>query len=112
MGTRDRERQARIRAGLELTTAKKRDLQGSTPCAGCGTPIPERVLRDAHGDPAWCGVLVVTVRDNPAEELVICPACARILKQVMQDETSTPGAGRKRPDLKKLTVLSQKVIGL
>jgi len=104
VGTRDRERKARILAGLELPAAKK----DAVPCSGCGAPIPERVLHDAHGDAAWCGVLVLTVRDNPAGELVICPSCARILKQAVQDETR---ASPKRPDLKKLTAaLSQKLL--
>jgi len=66
MGRRDRERRAaRILAGLELPVAKKRDVQDAVPCSDCGASIPKRVLRAGHGDVAWCGVLVVTARDDP-----------------------------------------------
>jgi len=43
----------------------------AVPCSECGAPIPGRVLREGHRDLAWCGVLVVTVRDNPAQVLKV-----------------------------------------
>ena len=81
MGKRDRERRARIVGGLELPLGKLRDTEDSTPCAGCGIPVPRRVLHDGHRDSTWCATLVVSVRDDPAEgEMVICPARAEVLK--------------------------------
>ena len=81
MGRLNRERAARIRTGLELSEAKKRDLQAAIPCAGCGIPVPRRVLRDGHRDPTWCGVLVVAARDDPdAGEMTVCPACAELIE--------------------------------
>ncbi len=82
MGRSDNARKARILAGLEMTTARKRDISDAVPCSECGAPIPRRVLRAGHQDLDWCGVLVVSARDNPAQVLkVICPVCAQILRQ-------------------------------
>jgi len=82
LGRSDVARKARILAGLELTTVQKLDIADAVSCSECGAPIPGRVLREGHRDLAWCGVLVVAARDNPAQVLkVICPGCAQILRQ-------------------------------
>jgi len=73
MGRRDDARKARILAGLELPTAKKRDAQDAIPCTGCGTPIPKRVLREGHGEMGWCGTMSLGSSDN----LVLCPDCVK-----------------------------------
>jgi len=81
MGRRDAARKARILAGLELTTAQKLDIADAVSCSECGVSIPGRVLREGHRDLDWCGVLVVSARDTPAQVLkVICPVCAQILR--------------------------------
>jgi len=73
MGRRDDERKARILAGLEPTTVKKREVQDAVPCVGCGTLIPKGVLREGHGDMNWCGTMSLGSSDN----LVLCPDCVK-----------------------------------
>jgi len=63
-------------AGLELSTAKKRELAAVSAttmiaCACCGTRVPKIVLRQGHGNLRWCGTVVF---DDAG--LVLCPACA------------------------------------